>query len=91
MISWNPSCLGTLKFKRSANAVIFDAYVETLDELDRELEMAKSRNELSLIEVKCSLGTRADLGRPTTTALENKEHFMSYLARLKPWETWQEK
>ena len=41
---------------------------------------AKQKKELSLIEVACSIGARADLGRPTTTALENKENFMRYLA-----------
>ena len=40
---------------------------------------AKAREELSFIEVKCSIGARDDLGRPTTTAKENKENFMKYL------------
>lgn len=53
--------------------------VENFNDLDKELEAAKSRNELSLIEVKCSIGAREDLGRPTTTALENKKNFMEYL------------
>ena len=48
---------------------------------DKELELAKNRNELSMIEVKCSIGAREDLGRPTTTALENKQNFMEYLKR----------
>lgn len=56
--------------------------VDTFENLDRELEAAKSRDELSLIEVKCSIGARDDLGRPTTTALENKLNFMSYLEQL---------
>lgn len=56
--------------------------VDTFESLDRELELAKSRNELSLIEVKCSIGARADLGRPTTTAIENKQNFMEYLTML---------
>ena len=56
--------------------------VDDFDALDRELEAAKSRNELSLIEVKCSIGARDDLGRPTTTALENKQNFMGYLDLL---------
>ncbi|SCW59941.1 phosphonopyruvate decarboxylase [Ruminococcaceae bacterium YRB3002] len=56
--------------------------VEDFDSLDRELEAAKTRNELSLIEVSCSIGARADLGRPTTTALENKNNFMEYLKTL---------
>ena len=56
--------------------------VDTFEDLDRELEAAKARNELSLIEVACSIGARDDLGRPTTTALENKENFMEYLKTL---------
>ena len=56
--------------------------VDNLYALDKELEAAKERNELSLIEVRCSIGARADLGRPTTNALENKENFMNYLATL---------
>lgn len=56
--------------------------VDNFEELDKELEAAKARNELSLIEVKCSIGAREDLGRPTTTALENKENFMEYLGTL---------
>ena len=57
------------------NAVCVDSF----EALDRELAAAKARNELSLIEVKCSIGAREDLGRPTTTALENKKGFMEYL------------
>ena len=53
--------------------------VDTFDKLDEALQAAKSRDELSLIEVKCSIGARDDLGRPTTTALENKQNFMANL------------
>ncbi len=56
--------------------------VGSFEALDKELQAAKERNELSLIEVKCSIGAREDLGRPTTTALENKENFMNYLREL---------
>lgn len=56
--------------------------VDTFNDLDTELESAKNRNELSFIEVKCSIGAREDLGRPTTTALENKQNFMEYLKIL---------
>ncbi len=55
--------------------------VENLEELDEELSAAKARGELSMIEVSCSIGAREDLGRPTTTARENKERFMEYLKR----------
>lgn len=56
--------------------------VESFDDLDSELKLAKVRNELCLIEVTCCIGARDDLGRPTTTALENKENFMAYLKNL---------
>lgn len=53
--------------------------VRDTDTLDIELKKAKEKNELYLIEVECSIGAREDLGRPTTTALENKKVFMNYL------------
>ena len=56
--------------------------VDSFEDLDRELDAAKARNELSLIEVQSSLGAREDLGRPTTTALENKRNFMEYLKNI---------
>lgn len=54
--------------------------VDCFEALDEALETAKSSNCLTLIEVKASIGARADLGRPTTTAKENKEAFMKGLA-----------
>lgn len=53
--------------------------VTTPEALNAELMAAKKRNELSLIEVMCSIGARNNLGRPTTTAVENKKNFMGYL------------
>lgn len=57
------------------NAVCVDNFAD----FDKELEAAKNRNELTFIEVKSSIGARENLGRPTTTALENKQNFMEYL------------
>lgn len=56
--------------------------VDHFETLETELQKAKKADELTLIEVKCSIGARDDLGRPTTTALENKERFMEYLKTL---------
>lgn len=53
--------------------------VETYEKLDEQLFISKKRKALSFIEVKCAIGSRADLGRPTTTTQENKEEFMKYL------------
>ena len=58
------------------------ASTESYRELDRELVQAKQYNRLCLIEAKCALGARADLGRPTTAPHENKEGFMEYLGNL---------
>ena len=56
--------------------------VRTYTELDQELTAAKFRKKLSLIETECSIRSRADLGRPTTTTLENKQNFAEYLRQL---------
>lgn len=56
--------------------------VDSFERLDEELEAAKYRGELSLIEVKCAIGARENLGRPTTTAQENKRQFMEYLKNM---------
>lgn len=53
--------------------------VDNFENFDMELKAAKLRNKLSLIEVKCSIGARENLGRPTTTASENKKRFIDYL------------
>ena len=58
-------------------------HVETVADakaLDAALARAKSAGALCFIEVKCAIGARSDLGRPTTTAAENKKAFMSHLA-----------
>lgn len=54
--------------------------VTTLEELDTGLAEAKNQNTLTFIEVPAAIGARDDLGRPTTTARENKENFMAYLS-----------
>ncbi|MCR4649605.1 MAG: phosphonopyruvate decarboxylase [Lachnospiraceae bacterium] len=61
---------------------VYAVSCEDFESLDEELKKAKERNALSLIEVKCSIGARDDLGRPTTSALENKNNFMNYLNTL---------
>lgn len=53
--------------------------VDCFEQLDDVLEKAKNDEELYFIEVRCSIGARKDLGRPTTTAVENKRGFMDYM------------
>ncbi len=56
--------------------------VNTFEKLDSELLLAQERDELSFIEAKAAIGARDDLGRPTTTAIENKNNFMKMLKSL---------
>ena len=51
------------------------------DALDTALKEAGGKNSLSFIEVKCAIGARGDLGRPTSTPLENKEAFIRELRK----------
>lgn len=44
------------------------------------LEELKATNGPALLEIRVNKGARKDLGRPTTTPLENKRAFMAYLA-----------
>lgn len=56
--------------------------VDNFDTLNEELNKIKNHSGCSFIEIKCAIGSRADLGRPTTTAKENKENFMEYLKEI---------
>lgn len=53
--------------------------VDSPEGLEGALAAAKAANCLTFLEVKCALGARDDLGRPTTTPQENKAAFMAAL------------
>lgn len=53
--------------------------VDNSRDLDKALKTATEGHELSFIEVKAILSSREDLGRPTTTAKQNKKSFMKTL------------
>ena len=79
-----PTVAGCIDFVGIAKACGYPkaVRVESFDELDKELETAKNSKELSFIEVACSIGARDNLGRPTTTPIENKQNFMEYLKTI---------
>ena len=78
-----PTAVGSMDVAAAARTCGYPRAVTVSDpaSLDAALESAKEAGQLSLIEVKCSIGARSDLGRPTTTAKENKEQFMKYLQK----------
>ena len=55
--------------------------VRNYENLDTALEHAVSSDGLSFIEACAALGARDNLGRPTTTAQENKAAFMRFFAK----------
>lgn len=75
-----PTCAVGVNISNIAQACgypkVYHAY--SLEEITTVLKKAKGTNELCLIEVKVSLESRADLGRPKESARENKENFMKY-------------
>ena len=79
-----PTVAGKVDFPAIAKACSYDtaAKVEDFAALDDALKKAKEEAGLHFLEVSCAIGARDDLGRPTTTALENKENFMAYLRGL---------
>ena len=80
-----PTAISKVNVKKIAEACNYKKIytVKNFKELDKALSEAKKNKELTFIEVLSSIGARSDLGRPTTTALENKENFMKYLKNLK--------
>ena len=58
--------------------------VDSKESLDKQLSIIKSQLSLSegpiFIEVRVKKGNRKDLGRPTTTPIQNKEALMQFLA-----------
>ena len=55
--------------------------VEDYDSLDEALRIARDNDCLTFIEAKSRIGARENLGRPTTTPIENKNAFTAYLNR----------
>lgn len=61
----------------------FAISVSTSEELEIILNDAKKSEQLMFIEVKSSIGSRKNLGRPTKTPIENKESFVNFLKEVK--------
>ena len=75
-----PTCAVGVNFANIARTCGYSKVYScnNLEDLNSALKEAKTLNELCLIEVKVSLVSRADLGRPKESARENKDNFMKY-------------
>ena len=78
-----PTACGNMDVPAIANACGYKLVLSARDEvsLDEVLKNAKESDVLTFVEIKSSIGAREDLGRPTTTAKENKENYMEYLKK----------
>ena len=79
-----PTVMGSVDLPAVARACGYHhaVCVETEEKLDLELERAKGKGSLCLIEVNCALGARSNLGRPTITPPKNKKMFMENLKAI---------
>ena len=62
-----------------SNCFFGSKYAYAKDEIKEILQQTKIMEGPVLIELKVKVASRDDLGRPTTTPLENKFHFMEFL------------
>ena len=77
-----PVCSGDMDITSLASASGYPAVFsadseETLSEVLRKAVSVK--NGPVLIEVRCACGARSDLGRPTTTPIQNRDALMSFI------------
>ncbi len=79
-----PTVAGSIDFAKVAEGCGYQRILKasTPEEVARVVEEAKGADELTFIEIKAALGARSDLGRPTTTAEENKKSFMQYVKEM---------
>lgn len=80
-VGGQPTVAKTVDFGQIALGCGYKAayQVSELDELKSILPAITKQNGPIFVEVKAAIGSRDDLGRPTTTPIENKTAFMDYL------------
>ena len=76
-----PVCEGGLDVSAAAKAAGYPAIfrADSPEGLAEALRAAQACGSLSLVEVMCAGGARADLGRPTTTPRENRDALMRFI------------
>ena len=76
-----PTAAGRIDLCGVARACGYTSAVRAADfaQLDKALTEARGQDGPVFIEALCAIGAREDLGRPTTTAKENKQRFMETL------------
>lgn len=76
-----PVCEGALDVSAMAQAAGYSTILraDSPQTLADALKSAQGCGQLSLVEVMCANGARADLGRPTTTPQQNRDALMTFI------------
>lgn len=76
-----PVCSGTLDITSLARAADYSCVLraDSEDSLRAVLRDLPCLSGPVLLEIRCACGARSDLGRPTTTPLQNRDAFMAFL------------
>ena len=76
-----PVCSGALNIEALAKAAGYRHVLraDSAATLQQAAESLASLQGPVLLEVRCACGARKDLGRPTTTPVQNRDAFMSFL------------
>ncbi|MBQ0162613.1 MAG: phosphonopyruvate decarboxylase [Treponema sp.] len=74
-----PAIAKACGYKKIYSVEAKDALVSAIKEINSAFENGK--NELTFVEVKVTKGARKDLGRPTTTPIQNKNALMEFLSK----------
>ncbi len=82
-VGGQPTVASSVDFKHVALGCGYRAayHITTYDELNEVLQQIKNKKGPILLEIKSAIGSRDNLGRPTSTPIENKRVFMNYLLR----------
>lgn len=76
-----PVCSRALNLRELARAAGYPRILaaDSPDSLREALSSLKAFEGPVLLEIRCACGARANLGRPTTTPLQNRDAFMDFL------------
>jgi len=80
-VGGQPTAASTVDFLAVAKACGYKTVLSasTADELTVVLSTISTQTAPVLLEIRCALGARENLGRPTTTPQQNKQAFMEFL------------
>lgn len=56
--------------------------VSDFSSLDDVINICKKTNELSFVEIKSSIQSRSDLGRPKSSSIDNRINFENYIREI---------